>query len=283
MKQIISVRGIIKKNGTALLLRRARGRDSILGKYELPGGKLRYHQQPKETLVDYITTNTGLGVQTLRLLDVCTFIDTEERDAQYIFVLYEVYCRDDNRINLSDKYSEYRWAGRRDLTRREITDSTKILLDVGMVDLPGDKSIDVTRTTKDLHYIYTDGGSRGNPGPSAAGYVIMDSNEDIITQGGRYLGEMTNDRAEYYGVLYALREAERLGLRKIELRSDSLFVVNQMNGTHKVRDTGAYDLYEQTLALVSRFDKVRFEHIGRDLNVLADGLVNKTLDAKKAN
>lgn len=279
MKQIISVRGIIKKDGSILLLKRARGRESILGKYELPGGKVQYHRQPKETLVEYVAAYTGLQVQTMRLVDVCTFIDTEERNAQYIFILYELYCDDNNKINLSEKYSEYHWANQSEVLSRSLTDSTKMLIGVGIV-AQNDTSNIAQKTTESTHLIYTDGGSRGNPGPSAAGYVITDTQDVAIMQGSRFLGEMTNDRAEYYGVLYALQAALAHGLRNVEIRSDSLLVVNQMNGVYKIRDSAAIDLYEQAMALALKFDKIRFVHINRELNTLADGLVNKVLDQK---
>ncbi len=279
MKQIISVRGIIKKNGAVLLLKRARGRDSILGQYELPGGKVQYHRQPKETLIEYVAGYTGLKVQTMRLIDVCTYIDTEERNAQYIFILYELYCENNNKITLSEKYSEYRWMAQSEASGYDLTESTEILLEVGLFGLDKDDQ-NVVNLSTDKSYIYTDGGSRGNPGPSAAGYVIVDEKDNIITQGNKYLGEMTNDRAEYYGLLYALQAAQDKGLQNIEVRSDSLLVVNQMNGTYTIRDSGTIDLYEQAVALASKFARVRFVHVSRDLNTLADGLVNKSLDEK---
>lgn len=278
MKQIISVRGIIKKDGEVLLLKRARGRESILGKYELPGGKVQYHRQPKETLVEYVAAHTGLQVQTMRLVDVCTFIDIEERSAQYIFILYELYCDDNNRIKLAEKYSEYRWVNQSDILTRPLTDSTKVLIGMGVFTQNHDSV--VATTTNKPYVIYTDGGSRGNPGPSAAGYVVVDTNDSVVIQGNRYLGEMTNDRAEYYGVLYALQAALAKGLRNVEVRSDSSFVVNQMNGIYKVRNSAAIDLYEQAVALALKFDKIHFTHINRELNTLADGLVNKILDQK---
>src|SRR3990167_7939873 len=90
MKQRISVRALIKSDNKILLLRRANGRDSILGKYELPGGKLAYGEQPEDTLRRYLHEDAGLHIQTAELFDAVTYIDRDDRDIQYAVIVYEV-------------------------------------------------------------------------------------------------------------------------------------------------------------------------------------------------
>jgi ribonuclease HI len=126
--------------------------------------------------------------------------------------------------------------------------------------------------------IYSDGGSRGNPGPAAAGYIIMDQNEDIVVDGGRYLGVQDSIYAEYAGVLLALIKARLMGLKNVELRSDSLSVVNQLNGINQATDEFVAPLYQRIKMLQKQFKIIRFIHIRRDFNQLADGIVNKLLD-----
>ena len=108
MKQLISVRAVIKDGGKTLLLRRANGRQSILGKYELPGGKLGYGEQPDDAIRRYINDDLGLEVQTAQLFDVLTYIDHDDRDIQYTFILYLIGTANKaDRIVLSQNYDKY--------------------------------------------------------------------------------------------------------------------------------------------------------------------------------
>src|SRR5690606_17537462 len=90
----------------------------------------------------------------------------------------------------------------------------------------------VVETSKDHLVLYTDGGSRGNPGPSAAGFVVMNDKEHVIHEGGMYLGITTNNQAEYQAVMLGLEKAFEMGARTVDVRLDSLLVVNQMNGIY---------------------------------------------------
>jgi ribonuclease HI len=127
--------------------------------------------------------------------------------------------------------------------------------------------------------IYTDGGSRGNPGPSATGYVIMDRNLEIIESGGAYIGITTNNQAEYQAVKIALTEAEKYKPDNIEFRIDSLLVVNQMKGLYKIKNRDLWPINDSIKRLIEESSaKISFVHVGRDLNVLADQKVNEVLD-----
>ena len=90
MNQRIAVRAIIHKDGKTLLLRRATGRETILGRYELPGGKLEYGEQPEDALQRYLQDDAGLTIRTAQLFDVLSYIDHDNRDMQYVFILYLV-------------------------------------------------------------------------------------------------------------------------------------------------------------------------------------------------
>ncbi len=127
--------------------------------------------------------------------------------------------------------------------------------------------------------VYADGGSRGNPGPSASGFVVMTMDDGIIEQGGLYLGLNTNNQAEYTGIKLALQEAAKRGARIVHAYLDSELVVNQMKGVYKVRNAALLPLHNEVKLLIKRFDQVDFTHVPREMNKLADAMVNEILDA----
>lgn len=127
--------------------------------------------------------------------------------------------------------------------------------------------------------LYSDGGSRGNPGPSASGYVLMDSNGTIVVKKGVYLGHGTNNRAEYMSLKFGLEKARELGAKRVHAYMDSQLVVKQMQGAYKIKNKGLIPIYLEIRGLVGQFEGVTFTHVPRELNKLADAEVNKALDA----
>jgi ribonuclease HI len=126
----------------------------------------------------------------------------------------------------------------------------------------------------------TDGASRGNPGPAASGVVIEDEAGRLLARGRQYLGEMTNNQAEYRALIQGLKSVVRYRPSAVTVRMDSELVVNQMRGAYKVRDEGLRPLYEEALALAQSLPNVRFEAVPRAQNRLADALANEALDAQ---
>ncbi|HEV7951949.1 MAG TPA: reverse transcriptase-like protein [Candidatus Saccharimonadales bacterium] len=286
MKQHISTRAIIRKDGRVLLLRRTNGQEDILSKYELPGGKINYGEQPEDALKRCIKEATGLAVQTTQLFDVLTYIDRDDRDTQHVLILYLVsLVSNGSKIRLNQNYDRYVWEKMSDIHQEEVTESTMLLLGISQQHTqsvaPADNPIIDAEKTSDITrvIVYSDGGSRGNPGPSAAGFVIMDEYDAVIQEGGVYLGITTNNQAEYHGVRIGLEKALEIGSRTIDFRIDSLLVVNQMNSIYKIKNRELWPIHERIRDLVTKFDKVTFTHVKREFNQLADGMVNKILDA----
>ncbi|MBI4119633.1 MAG: ribonuclease HI family protein [Parcubacteria group bacterium] len=128
--------------------------------------------------------------------------------------------------------------------------------------------------------IYTDGGARGNPGPAAIGVVVGSK------QYGEYIGETTNNVAEYKAVIFAFKKAKQLmGKTKakaaeVEVRMDSELVVRQMTGKYKIMDKNLQLLFVEIWNLRLDFKKVDFIHIPREQNKIADKMVNKALDER---
>ncbi|MFZ1360942.1 MAG: reverse transcriptase-like protein [Candidatus Saccharimonadales bacterium] len=285
MKQRISVRAIIKEDNRVLFLRRATGRPSILGKYELPGGRIAYSEQPEDTLRRYLHEDVGLHIETARLFDAVTYIDHDERDIQYAVIVYRVeLAQGHHDVTLGHNYNEYIWKKLSSVQQDSMTDLTQLLLGIIEQDSITDRSFDEISTNDDFNtttdhiVIYSDGGSRGNPGPSAAGYVILDTTQHVVDQGGEYLGITTNNQAEYHGVRLGLERAHTLGYKNIDFRIDSMLVVNQMNGIYKIKNRELWPIHERIRQLMALFDTVQFSHVYREQNQLADGMVNRTLD-----
>ena len=120
--------------------------------------------------------------------------------------------------------------------------------------------------------IYTDGASKGNPGPSGAGGVILTPDGEIIEEFREHLGRTTNNVAEYEAVRIGLARALALGARRVTVRLDSELVSNQLSGRYKVKDTKLIERYLEVGQLLSRLDSVKFETIPREKNARADRL-----------
>lgn len=126
--------------------------------------------------------------------------------------------------------------------------------------------------------IFTDGGSRGNPGPSACAYVITDMQGNVVENNGLYLGITTNNQAEYQAVRAALKAAKALKSKIIHFYLDSLLVVNQLNGIFKIKNRDLWPIHQEIKEASLEFDKVVYTHIPREMNKLADQKVNEILD-----
>lgn len=133
-------------------------------------------------------------------------------------------------------------------------------------------------TPNDACTIHTDGGARGNPGPAAFAFTLERDGAPVVEDKG-YIGETTNNIAEYTAVVRALEKARDLGVRRVRLLSDSELMVQQMNGAYKVKNPGLLPLYEKAQGLCEHFDAVEFSHIRREHNSRADRLCNEALDA----
>ena len=126
----------------------------------------------------------------------------------------------------------------------------------------------------------TDGGARGNPGPAAYGYVIETDDGHVLAAHGEAIGHATNNVAEYNGLVAGLQKAAELGVRELEVVSDSELLVKQMQGEYRVKNEALKALWEEASDLERQFAKVRYTAVRRAHNELADQLVNEALDAE---
>jgi ribonuclease HI len=126
--------------------------------------------------------------------------------------------------------------------------------------------------------VMVDGAARGNPGEAGCGAVIYDENGVVVKQLSRYLGQTTNNVAEYEGLLMGLEAALQLGRKQIVVQSDSELLVRQLNGQYRVKDEKLKVLFQRAMTLLRQFDSYRILHVGRELNKLADRLANQAID-----
>jgi ribonuclease HI len=126
--------------------------------------------------------------------------------------------------------------------------------------------------------LYTDGGSRGNPGPAAYGYVLEADDGTVLAAHGERIGVATNNVAEYSALIAGLEKALELAVPEVEVISDSELLVKQMQGEYRVKNEALQKLFAEASRLAGRLGKVSYRAVRREHNELADSLVNEALD-----
>ena len=130
-------------------------------------------------------------------------------------------------------------------------------------------------------HLYTDGGSRGNPGPAASGAVVKTPEGEVLAEAMKYLGETTNNQAEYTAIIIGLEKARELGAKRVDEFLDSELATKQLKGEYKVKNPGIAQRFLEVKNLIHAFDRVTFTHVYRENNKEADALVNKCLDEQQ--
>ena len=126
--------------------------------------------------------------------------------------------------------------------------------------------------------INTDGGARGNPGHAGIGVVIKSPAGELVYQYGGYIGEATNNVAEYKALIKALEESHHLGATELLIQMDSELIVKQMQGVYKIKEPTLQQLAQEVMRLLNKFTQHEFKHVRREFNKEADALVNKAID-----
>ena len=142
----------------------------------------------------------------------------------------------------------------------------------------GDHSPEQPRPTVAAFQANIDGGARGNPGPAAYGVVIRDGRGEVVARLKKYIGQSTNNVAEYFGLIAALDYAQTHGVRALRVESDSELMVKQMRGQYKVKSPELKPLFERAKKMATVLESFRIEHVYREQNREADALVNQALD-----
>jgi ribonuclease HI len=133
--------------------------------------------------------------------------------------------------------------------------------------------------TRELR-VFSDGASRGNPGPAGAGAVLALATDEVVERLGLFLGTQTNNHAEYMGAILGLRRARALGAEEVELVADSQLLIRQLAGRYQVRSPALRPLYEEARALLTGFARYSLTHVPREENTEADEMSNRAIDER---
>ncbi len=134
------------------------------------------------------------------------------------------------------------------------------------------------KNSNDKFVLFTDGGARGNPGPAAAGAFLCTPEKDYRKELGVYLGEATNNEAEYRALVIGMEAALKAGAKKLVCYLDSELIVKQLKGLYKVKNERMKSYYDEVKELEKELDKISYKHVPREKNKKADSLVNEVLD-----
>ena len=255
--------------------------------FELPTGKIIFGEQPEEAMARVLYEHTGVKTASLQLADAVTFTSLEgSSQLGSLYIIYEVKIDDDAAVKItSERYSAYKWMPLAEASNYPLDEATMMVLQITST-----KSVEVHSKLRrigdrepvlpasDFATIYTDGGSRGNPGPSGIGYYIVGADGREIKRGGEFLGMSNSRLAEYYGLKEGLEQAIELGLKRVNFMSDSLMMVNQLNGVYQVKNLDLMQVYSDVLGLLSKLDSYSFTHVPREQNKEADAEVNRVID-----
>jgi len=287
MKQRIRVTAICKKDGDILLLKRAGGRmDGAEIDFELPTGKIIFGEQPEEAMARVLYENTGVQTASMQLMDVVTFTNlVGSSQLGSLYIVYEVRLGEESTIKMtSERYSSYKWTPLTDTTNLPLDEATMMVLQItstkGVEVKPKLRQIggEQVAPESDTATVYTDGASRGNPGPSGIGYYIIGADGRELKRGGEFLGMSNSRLAEYYGLKEGIEQAIELGLKRVSFVSDNLMMVNQMNGVYKVKNQDLMQVYFDVLELLKKLESYSFTHVPRSQNKEADAEANRVID-----
>jgi ribonuclease HI len=128
--------------------------------------------------------------------------------------------------------------------------------------------------------LFTDGAARGNPGPAGAGAVIISPDGHIVAKVGKFLGESTNNVAEYMGLILGLKRAKAMGIRELEILADSELLVRQLHGDYAVKAEHLKPLHAEATELLKAFPGALLRHIPREENAAADAMSNRAIDER---
>lgn len=131
-----------------------------------------------------------------------------------------------------------------------------------------------------IFQLFTDGAARGNPGPASIGCVLKNSEGEVLAEISEYLGETTNNQAEYRALLAGLQKALEHKVKNLEVFLDSELVVKQIHGEYRVKHPELIPLYEEVKSVLRKFPKVQVAHVRREKNKEADKLANLALDSR---
>jgi len=272
---------IIKNNeGDLLLLQKNRMIENQPNKYELLSGKLEIGEQPEDTAARLVHDYLNGAIYSLTLLDVIALARAEDTSEASLFIVYSVILSSPKIDINHDQYLTSIWAKQTDIASMELMPDSSYILEVVDKDVAENTEhhFELDANLPDYATVYTDGGSRGNPGPSAAGYYILSAEGEVLDRGGEFIGITNSRQAEYIALKLGVEKAIQHGLKKVVFRVDNLMLAGHMNGTYKIKNRELWPIYDEINQLVTKLDSVVFQQVKREKNIQADSEVNRVLD-----
>ena len=276
MKQRIRVVGIIRTGEGVLILKRSRGRSEAPVFWELPTGKIKFGEQPEEALVRALAEYTDLTARSIKIRDAITFLALDGASRlSNLYIIYDV-TTEHQKPKPRDRYTAYKYIKDFASANVHLNEASTSVFEI--IEGKITSSHISPRGTASSVTVHVDGASRGNPGPSGIGYYIIDQSGHILEKGGEFIGFATSRVAEYYAMKNGIEHARDLGIKSARFVSDSLMVVNQLNGIFTVKNRDILPVYDAIQKLLADFDSVSFTHISRSDNVIADTEANQAID-----
>ena len=277
MKQRIRVVGIIRNEDGVLIFKRNRGRSEAPVFWELPTGKIKFGEQPEEAMVRTLSEYTNLTPSSVKIKDVITFLALEGSSRLCnLYIVYEIKINGAIRPEPKERYTAYKFVKDFSSTNIKLNEASLSVMEI--VDGKVMTSHVSPRDTATSVAIYVDGASRGNPGPSGIGYNVVDVDGHTIERGGKFIGFATSRVAEYYAMRNGVNLAIKLGLKTVRFVSDSLMVVNQLNGIFAIKNQDILPIYQDIEDKLKNFEAVSFTHMPRSSNSVADHEANAAID-----
>lgn len=279
MKQRIRVAGIVRTEDGVLVLKRSRGRSEAPVFWELPTSKIKFGEQPEEAMLRFLSEYVGLTANSIKIKDAITFLALEGSSRlSNLYIVYEIGFSDSSTIKPAprDFYTSYKYI--KDFMTANVRLDEASLSVFEIIEGKVVSSRISPRDTASAVTIYVDGASRGNPGPSGIGYRVVDIDGHTLDQGGKFIGFASSRVAEYYAMKNGIEHAIARGLKSVHLISDSLMVVNQLNGIFTVKNQDILPIYREIQNKLDYFDSVSFTHVSRDQNLVADREANLAID-----
>ena len=277
MKQRIRVVGIIKNEDGVLVFKRSRGRSESPIFWELPTGKIKFGEQPEEAMARSLAEYTGLNANSIKLKDVITFLAPEgSSQLSNLYIIYELGIKYGDKPTPKDRYTAYKFIKDFTNSSTKLNETSISVLEIEEGKITAGRA--TPRDTANAIVINVDGASRGNPGPSGIGYCIHDGTGKIIERGGEFIGFATSRLAEYHAMRKGIERATELGFKTVRFISDSLMVVNQLNGIFRVKNHDIKPVYNNIQEELNQFEAVSFTHVPRSQNAIADSEANAAID-----
>ena len=284
MKQRIRVVGIVKDGDSILLLKRFQNRAEEVPAWEILTGKIRFGEQPEEALARSFYEYLGVEVSSLKLIDVVTFVGLSgSSQMENLYIVFEVALPELAKLIPTERYTAFKYLKKTELASVRLDDATMSVIDIvsghkrEAINMKPTDAIDDPRGAANGATVYVDGGSRGNPGPAAVGYVVLGPDGKAIKRGGEFIGFATSRVAEYYAMKEGIEQAIELGLKHVRFIGDNLMMINQLKGVYQVKSKDLIPIYNDIQILLKEFEAVSFTHVKRSQNMEADREADRAL------